>query len=386
LSIVTGLGWALIVLILASWVMATRLHWLEFGYVTVTLAVLVVVGALLSLGRVNLKVELNLDPQRLTVGDTSIARLGVTNQGKSRLLALAMAMPVGQAVARYTLSALAPGHGEEQMTLIPASQRGVITVGPVTSLRGDPFSIFQRRVAWTDPVDMFIHPRTVPLDSLGSGLLRDLEGQATNDVSASDLAFHALRPYAPGDDLRHIHWRSSAKHTAASGMDSFLVRQFLDTRRSHIAVLVDVNSDDYATPGEFELAISMGASVAVRALMDELDVTIVCGLHAAVRPPRQIALDTFSRAEMADYRLDEAAGQLMHVAADVSTVVICSGCLTEIQTFLHTAAILPPEVATYVLRVEPGAPMDLHEAGGVDIITVGALDDLPQILAAGVTS
>ena len=65
----------------------------------------------------------------------------------------------------------------------------------------------------------------------------------------SDLAFHALRDYQPGDDRRYIHWRSSAK------AGRFLVRQFLDTRRSHVAVVVDSEAANYTDPDEFELAI-----------------------------------------------------------------------------------------------------------------------------------
>ena len=79
----------------------------------------------------------------------------------------------------------------------------------------------------------------VALESLGAGLLRDLEGVSTDAVSQSDLAFHALREYVPGDDLRHVHWRSSAKVMAAAGETQLLVRQYLDTRRSHATVVVD---------------------------------------------------------------------------------------------------------------------------------------------------
>ena len=84
-----------------------------------------------------------------------------------------------------------------------------------------------------------MRPPMVPLDALGAGLLRDLEGVATDAVSQSDLAFHALREYAPGDDLRHVHWRSSAKAMASGGESQLLVRQYLDTRRSHATIVVD---------------------------------------------------------------------------------------------------------------------------------------------------
>ena len=109
-----------------------------------------------------------------------------------------------------------------------------------TTVHGDPLGLVRRTVAWTERTELFVHPLTVSLESLGAGLLRDLEGTVTPDLSMSDLAFHALREYQPGDDRRYIHWRSSAKH------DRLLVRQFLDTRRSHLAVVVDTSPEVYA--------------------------------------------------------------------------------------------------------------------------------------------
>ena len=120
----------------------------------------------------------------------------------------------------------------------------------------------------------------------------------------SDLAFHALREYQPGDDRRYIHWRSSAK------AGRLLVRQFLDTRRSHVTVLVDTDPRSY-TGGEdildewtgehteplvaahsapeipdLETAISVGASIVLRVMRDEQDTTIVCGSHDISRSTR----------------------------------------------------------------------------------------------------
>ena len=71
-------------------------------------------------------------------------------------------------------------------------RRGVIAVGPATTRRGDPLSLFSRDVTWTDVAEILVRPPMVPLDSLGAGLLRDLEGVPTDAVSQSDLAFHAL--------------------------------------------------------------------------------------------------------------------------------------------------------------------------------------------------
>ena len=91
----------------------------------------------------------------------------------------------------------------------------------------------------------------------------------------SDLAFHALREYVPGDDLRHVHWRSSAK------AGELLVRQYHETRRGHVTVLLDDRRSSYPRLGDFELAVSVAASIALRAVRDDFDTYLRCGSHLA---------------------------------------------------------------------------------------------------------
>src|SRR5699024_3976677 len=91
------------------------------------------------------------------------------------------------------------------------------------------------------PHELFDHPRTVRLDEAASGFLRDLEGTPSSDLSSSDIAFHALRDYAPGDDRRHVHWRTTAR------TGKLMVRQFEETRRSHVVVALDNLAEHYVS-------------------------------------------------------------------------------------------------------------------------------------------
>lgn len=115
------------------------------------------------------------------------------------------------------------------------SLEAISSSGPAVSVRGDPLGFVRITVGMTDRVELFVHPVTVPLEPLGTGPPRDLEGCTTNDVSMSYLAFYALREYVPGDDRRHIHWRSTAKLATSTQDGRFLVRQYLDSRRDSCA-------------------------------------------------------------------------------------------------------------------------------------------------------
>ncbi len=379
-QVVSRLGWTVLGLGLAAWFVAAWLGWRESSFVALLLLLLLVLSVAFVLGRMKLDVALQVEPRRVVVGDSAAAQLTVANSSGRPVLPIGLEFPVGVAVARYTLPALPPGARHEEIALIPTTRRGVVPLGPVSTQRGDPFGLLRREVVWTDRLEMFVHPRTVPLEPLGAGVLRDLEGQTTNDISLSDLAFHTLRPYVPGDDRRYIHWRSSAKLTAAAGQGTFLVRQFLDTRRSHIAVVVDADPASYADDEEFELAVAAGASIAVRALTDEMDLTIVCGEHAVVQPPRHTALDTFSRAERDGWTLARAAGRLNRISPDVSIALLLTGSQAGLADLHQARRYLPVEVHTTAIKAALGCAPSRREFGGMPVMTVGAMSDLPRVL------
>lgn len=383
LGLVSGLGWLVLAAAVVGIVLGANLGWREFSYMGAALFIAFVLACLFVLGKAHLDVTLQLAPQRVVQGEAAAAQVLIKNTGRARLLPIGIELPIGDQAARFSPPTLAPGESFEDMVVIPTIRRGVVPVGPISTQRGDPFGVVRREVVWTDREDLFVHPVTVPLDALGAGLLRDLEGRTTQDLSMSDLAFHTLRDYVPGDDRRYIHWRSSAKLAGVGGEDRFLVRQFLDTRRSHIGVVTDVAQASYASEAEFELALSVGASIAVRALTDEMDLTVVCGEHVAVQPPPHTALDTYSRAEAGDWTLARATGQMTRLAPDVSIVLLVTGSASAFAEVQHARTYLPPEVGTVVIMVDEGGQVALRDTAGVTMVTLGALAELPRVMAGG---
>lgn len=381
---VTSTGWLLLGVSAASWIVGWSLGWVEPRYLAVFGVVLVACSAVLTLGRMKLRVELDLHPQRVVAGTGAACRIAVANDGRRRVLPLDLDLPVGQNVARFHLPTLSPGATHEEPVVIPTNRRGVIVVGPLSTGRGDPFGLVSRRVVWTDPVELFVHPRTVPVEPVGSGLLRDLEGHTTNDISMTDLAFHTLREYAPGDDRRYIHWRSSAKLAGRPTAGApFLVRQFLDTRRSHIAVLVDCSATAYAAPDDFELALSAGASVAVRAVRDEMDLSVACGRFVAVDPAAPVALDVFSRAELDGLTLADSAREIAKLSPDISVVFMVTGAQSDVGTIRLAASHFAGQVNVLTLRVRAGARAGLSSVGSMTVLTIGRLAELPTVLRGG---
>ena len=268
---ISPLGWGTAVVAVLGLVVGRWLGWLEAAAVGAALTAVLVVSGLMVLGRSRFGVTLDLADRRVRVGERAVGRVEVRNAGRRRSLPARIELPVGVSVAELAVPGLGPGASHDELFAVPTSRRAVVVVGPVRSVRGDPFGLVRRSVRWTSPVELFVHPLTVGLTGSGSGVLRDLEGQSTRDLSDSDLSFHALRDYVAGDDRRYIHWRTTARR------GSLMVKQFEDTRRTQTVIALATDPRDYADDDEFELAVSVVASLAVHTIREQRDIEVLAG-------------------------------------------------------------------------------------------------------------
>jgi uncharacterized protein (DUF58 family) len=159
-----------------------------------------------------------------------------------------------------TMPALVPGEVTPLTYVLNTSKRGTVTAGPLLLRRTDPFGLVVAERKVTGSVSVAVRPRRHPLRMLPTGRQRDLEGP-TREVSQGSASFHQLREYVPGDDLRHIHWRTSAR------TGTLVVKQLVDTTKPEVVVIVD-NRRRAVAEADFEDVVEIAASVLHAAVQD----------------------------------------------------------------------------------------------------------------------
>jgi uncharacterized protein (DUF58 family) len=373
---VSGLGWTVLALAVGLGLLGHARGWIELTVPAVALAAALVAGALLSVGRSTYEVDLEMSDHRVTVGDRAVGRIVVRNASRRRLLPARIELPVGKGSANFPLPSLGPGESHEEVFAIPTTRRAVVTVGPVRSVRGDPLGMVRRRLQWTGGVDLYVHPKLVSLKGAASGVLKDLEGQATRVISDSDLSFHALRDYVAGDDRRHIHWRSTAR------MNKLMVRQFEDTRRTHTVLALSTDPDDYADADEFEIAVAALASIGTQALRDQRELTVLAGDGCLRTDAPGRMLDDVAALEAAPGTHDSSSlGRWIAREVPSATVaIVITGSVPSMSELRASAMQIPAAARTLILAVEAGRDGEVATHDRLSLARIGSLLDLPRIL------
>ena len=375
-GVVSPFGWAVLVLAAAAWWAGVVLRWQESTIVAVTTTVALLGAVVFVLGRLRYTVVLDVASRRVVVGDRAVGRLVVRNDSSRTMLPAVMELQVGQGIASFPLPRLRPEAEHEELFAVPTHRRAVIPIGPVRSVRADPLGMLRRELTWTEPEELFVHPRTLPLSGSSTGLLHDLEGRVTPDISDSDVSFHALRDYVPGDDRRHIHWKSTAR------TGQLMVRQFEETRRSRLAVILSTREEDYADPEEFELAVSACGSLGLQAIREDGGLTVLVPQGRVRGDHRTRMLDDLTRLELAPARrsLAEIARVASATVTDASVVVLAVGS-TVSPTDLRAAAVrLPVDARLVAMRCSPGSSVSRGRVADMQVLTLGELADLPNAL------
>ncbi len=98
---------------------------------------------------------------------------------------------------------------------LTANRMGRYTLGEIAIVLSDIFGLFYR-VAWFDLLaEVRVLPRPVPLAGWswsGGGHGRFLMASSLRGQRGEGADWHGTRPYIPGDPLRRINWRATARH------------------------------------------------------------------------------------------------------------------------------------------------------------------------------
>ena len=369
--------------------------WVEWMVAGAAALVLIAASVPFLFGARSYDVDLALTHERIVAGDGVTGEIVVRNDGHRIALPGRLDIPVGAGLVEFGVPLLRPGHTVSQPLEIPGLARGIVTVGPATTVRSDPVGLLRREHSFEDVHDVFVHPRTTALPSTSAGLIRDLEGSPTRRLVDADMSFHAIREYAPGDSRRQIHWKSTAK------TGRLMVRQYEESRRSRMAVVLGVAEHEYADADEFELAVSCAASLGLRAVRYARDVEIVTGSeiprvvrgrlrairHIPSTAPRPM-LDGFSGVALLESTMPVAdVCRLTAESGDrLSIAFVVVGSRVTLTRLQQAALAFPADTTVVAVMCDERAHPRMQALSAITVLTVGTLDDLSGLLLRGSTT
>jgi uncharacterized protein (DUF58 family) len=265
----------------------------EFLFYLLYLGILVVGGSyvLVRLGLSDLEAGYAVSQLHGHVGDR--LRVTYTLRNTSR-----MPKPWLEAHNPTTLPGGLPGRAitlggmaeRSWLVRVPLSRRGHFRIEPLHIRTADPFGFFEAAATVGQGVSVVVYPRLEPLPAwrLPAAALEGSHASPERTLQTTPLAT-TVRPYAPGDSMNRIHWRSTARH------GEIQVKEFDLEQTADAWIILDLQRAVQAGQGEestTEAAIRAAASIADKALGENraVGMTVNAGRTAylpADRGPRQ---------------------------------------------------------------------------------------------------
>jgi len=205
---------------------------------------------------------------------------------------------------RVPISKLSSGSTVSHHYGLRCTRRGVYQVGPLVAVASDPLGLAERETVVAEPFELLVHPRVELVSD--RPLTRQYEDPPIRPPVSkpwpSGLEFYGMREYVPGDDLRRIVWRASAR------TGKVMVREAEQGITDRITIMLDTNRgvhsrDEEGLSESFEAGVSVAASLGVRHLREGYEVRMECNGGPLTRKLRGAAsqlmlLDGLARVEL----------------------------------------------------------------------------------------
>ncbi len=252
-------GWSLLIgglLVAASGRLLGPLEFIVAGLVAVTAVAIAV--AVRRTRPSQLTISRRLSNSRVEAGKPIQVDLEVHNLGrrKTPLLRLNDSISSTRGV-KLSLAPIRAGESTIAAYRLPTTRRGVIRLGPVDIEDVDAAGLARSGRTFGSFTTLLVHPpiEFVPEARILSGHDPMMGDQQKQALGISDEEFDGLREYQSGDDLRKVHWPSSARY------GDLLVRRFQPPRHGRLTLVIDTRP-----PGDdddvLDITTSIAASIA----------------------------------------------------------------------------------------------------------------------------
>jgi uncharacterized protein (DUF58 family) len=342
---------------------------------------LLVAGSLVHvLRRPRLALERAVEPPRVEKGLPAISVIHAKNLSWRTLAPLAIEQRLGDVPIRALLPRLRRGQADLRTYRLPTLRRGVYEVGPVEIPRADPFGFCRTVQRMGEPQRIAVHPRLLSMHPLPTGITRNLEGPTTDASPLGTITFHRLREYVVGDDLRMVHWPSTAR------LGKLVVRHNVDTAQPYTVVLADLNPAGYSEE-TFEEAIDVTASLVKSMSVGKAPVQLRLTNGDRIGGPFQRdplpSIDYLTEVKPDALGALEAQLVLLRRDRGGTALIVVTGRL-DLKTLPMIAALRRRFDRVVVVSMVPEAtPMPVHP--GLAIVTARSAQELAQAWNTGVT-
>ena len=346
-SVVTSFGWLVIGAAIAGFVGAILAGWAEAFALFVACLSLLIIAIILVAAPSPYRVFLRLAQERVVAGQTALGEIRVVNDTARRGGSEVIELPIGTGVAEFVIPGVSSHETWDEFFSVLTRRRGVIEIGPARTVRSDGLGLLRRVRSWDNPVTLYVHPRTVRIPFEATGFQVDVEGVVTAKLSSSDVSFHALRDYEPGDDRRAVHWQSTAR------LGKLIVRQYEETHRSHHLIVLDTSRSSWDRDS-FEDGVSVAASLALAGISASRTVSFAAGKTWVPATNAGAMLDALSSLPMSGRDDITALARRAYAARpSASYVSIVAPPSVSDAEAAHLAQVTPRAVTVQVLRINP---------------------------------
>jgi uncharacterized protein (DUF58 family) len=309
-----------------------------FGYRTlsalgIAFLLVVLVGRLWIVRRPRVDAHRVVVPERVRAGRPARSNLTITNTGRRRTSGGIALEQFGDSQLPIELPSLEPNESATISTELPTTTRGVFRVGPLDVTRADPFGLVRSGEPDEGITTLWVHPLVHQLEPFPSGVARDLEGPDSGEALEGGITFHTLRDYVRGDDLRQIHWRSSARS------NKLMVRHNVDTNQPRSLVVLDTRATSYSAEA-FEDAVRATASLVVASMSRGFEFRLLTtdGMELSQRMPPAKIMDRLAEISLSfrgniEETLDTVKGDLGGVSMALITGSVQGEELSRLNRF-----------------------------------------------------